>query len=109
VTSNGDTANKIGTYGLAVLAHEHRIPFYVACPFSTIDPALSDGGRIPIEQRAPEEVAVINGVRTAPVNAAVYNPAFDVTPARYLTALITERGIYYPPFRFTSSDQGGTS
>ena len=91
IAANGDTANKIGTYGVAVLAHEHGIPFYVVAPTSTIDPTLSDGSLIPIEQRDPAEVLAhpIEGVD-------VWNPAFDVTPARYITAIITENGVYAP-------------
>ena len=91
IAANGDTANKIGTYGVAVLAHEHGIPFYVAAPTSTIDRSLADGAHIPIEQRNPSEVLPrsIKGVD-------VWNPAFDVTPARYITAIITEEGVFAP-------------
>lgn len=92
ITANGDTANKIGTYGLAVLANAHGIPFYVAAPSSTFDFSLSDGSEIPIELRAAEEITQGFGRRTAPVGIDVYNPAFDVTPAPLIRAIITERG-----------------
>jgi methylthioribose-1-phosphate isomerase len=98
IAANGDTANKIGTYALAVLAHAHGIPFYVAAPLSTIDPSLPDGSGIPIEERNPDEVTHIAGVRTAPEEVAVWNPAFDVTPHEFITAIITEAGIIRPPF-----------
>ncbi len=97
VAANGDVANKIGTYGLAVLARAHRIPFYVACPLSTIDAATSDGRSIPIEQRGREEVIGHAGKSWAPRDVRVANPAFDVTPARLVTALITERGVVRQP------------
>ena len=93
IAANGDTANKIGTYTLAVLAKENGIPFYIAAPTSTIDASLKSGEEIPIEQRNPEEVTQIQGVRIAPEGIEVENPAFDVTPHRYITAIITERGI----------------
>ncbi len=93
IAANGDTANKIGTYTLAVLAKENNIPFYVAAPTTTIDPSLATGDEIPIEQRSQEEVTHIQGTRIAPVGIAAANPAFDVTPHRYLTAIITEKGI----------------
>jgi methylthioribose-1-phosphate isomerase len=96
VAANGDAANKIGTYSLAALAHRHAIPFYVACPLSTIDLALRDGGGIPIEERAAEEVTGYRGMRWAPEGVQVRNPSFDVTPAELITALITERGIVRP-------------
>ena len=98
IAANGDTANKIGTYTLAVLAKENRVPFYVAAPTSTFDLSLSSGNRIPIEQRNPAEVTHIKGIAIAPryVNAA--NPAFDVTPNKYITAIITEKGIIRKPF-----------
>lgn len=99
VAANGDVANKIGTYALAVLAHAHRIPFYVAAPCSTIDLACPTGQHIPIEQRPPEEVTSFAGQPVAPPGVDVINPAFDITPHRYVTALITERGIVQPPFR----------
>jgi len=95
--ANGDVANKIGTLGLAVLAREFRVPFYVAAPLSSIDMTLASGAEIPIEQRAPDEVTDGFGRRLAPDGIEVYNPAFDVTPHRYVTALITERGLVRPP------------
>ncbi len=98
VAANGDTANKIGTYTLAVLAKENNVPFYVAAPTSTIDPALATGAEIPIEQRKPEEITHIKGVLIAPEGVAVQNPAFDVTPHQYITAIITEKGIIREPF-----------
>jgi methylthioribose-1-phosphate isomerase len=98
IARNGDVANKIGTYTVAVLAHEHAIPFYVAAPFSTVDLATSDGGQIPIEQRAAREVTHIAGRQMVPEGVAVENPAFDVTPAKYVTAIITERGIARAPY-----------
>jgi methylthioribose-1-phosphate isomerase len=98
IAANGDVANKIGTYGLAVLAHEHRIPLYVVAPRSTIDLTVANGEAIPIEERAPEEVSTFAGRRIAPANITVANPAFDVTPARYVAAIVTEAGIIYPPF-----------
>ena len=98
IAANGDTANKIGTYALAVLARAHGIPFYIAAPLSTIDPALSDGSAIVIEERNPEEVIRVGGVRTAPEGIAVYNPAFDWTPHDLITAIITEAGVLRPPY-----------
>src|SRR5437870_5873604 len=99
IAANGDFANKIGTYSLAVLALHHGVPFYCAAPSSTIDFALADGAGIPIEQRAPDEVKTVAGRPIAPAEAAALNPAFDVTPARYVTAFITDRGLEQPPFR----------
>jgi methylthioribose-1-phosphate isomerase len=93
IAANGDTANKIGTYSVAVLAKEHNIPFYVAAPISTLDLSLPTGEQIPIEERTVTEVTEIKGIRIAPVGVKVRNPAFDVTPARYVTAIITEKGI----------------
>ncbi|MFB3813182.1 MAG: S-methyl-5-thioribose-1-phosphate isomerase [Terriglobales bacterium] len=98
IAANGDTANKIGTYTVAVLAHEHQIPFYVAAPFSTVDLETPDGSRIPIEQRSPNEVTHLAGRRIAPEGVLVENPAFDVTPAKYIAAIITERGIARAPY-----------
>ncbi len=98
VARNGDFANKIGTYGVAILAKEHHIPFYVAAPSSTIDMATASGKEITIEQRKAEEITCGYGKRTAPEGIKVYNPAFDVTPARYVTAIITEKGNLYPPY-----------
>ncbi|MBM4312833.1 MAG: S-methyl-5-thioribose-1-phosphate isomerase [Deltaproteobacteria bacterium] len=98
IAANGDAANKIGTYALAVLARAHGIPFHIAAPLSTIDPALSDGTAIVIEERSPEEVTRVGGARTAPEGIAVYNPAFDVTPHTLITAIITEAGVLRPPY-----------
>ncbi len=98
IAANGDVANKIGTYGVAVLAKENDVPFYVAAPLSTIDLATPDGDAIPIEERDPREVTEIHGSRVAPEGVGVRNPAFDVTPARYVTAIVTERGIARPPY-----------
>jgi methylthioribose-1-phosphate isomerase len=98
IARNGDTANKIGTYGVALLARAHKIPFYVAAPLSTFDLSLSTGGDIPIEQRAPEEVTEGFGKRTAPEGVKVYCPAFDVTPAELVTTFITETGLVRPPY-----------
>ena len=98
IAANGDVANKIGTYTLAVLARENRIPFYVAAPLSTIDLTLASGEEIPIEERSPAEVTRWAGVQTAPENVEARHPAFDVTPHRYVTALITERGIAREPY-----------
>jgi methylthioribose-1-phosphate isomerase len=98
VAANGDTANKIGTYSLAVLAQAHGLPFYVVVPTSTIDLTIPDGEHIPIEERSPEEVTHIAGVRIAPEGVSAAHPAFDVTPQRLLTAIVTERGIVRPPF-----------
>ena len=99
IAANGDVANKIGTYTLAVLAKENGLPFYVAAPTSTIDLSLACGDRIPIEERSPEEVTHIHGVRIAPEGIRAANPAFDVTPHRYVTAIITERRIVMEPYR----------
>ncbi len=96
IAANGDTANKIGTYCVATLAKAHGIPFVVAAPSSTFDLSLPSGAGIPIEERAPEEVTEGFGVRTAPLGIAVYNPAFDVTPAELITAIVTERGVIAP-------------
>lgn len=98
VAANGDVANKIGTYGLAVLAREHGVPFYVVAPTSTIDPAAPNGDAIPIEMRAAEEVTIVDGVRVAPEGVAVSNPAFDVTPARLIAAIVTEVAVVRPPY-----------
>ncbi|GAV25094.1 methylthioribose-1-phosphate isomerase [Carboxydothermus islandicus] len=99
VTANGDVANKIGTYSLAILAKEHGIPFYVAAPYSTIDLNLNSGKDIPIEERNPDEVRKIGDRLIAPSKVKVFNPAFDVTPAKYITGIITDRGIVRPPYR----------
>jgi methylthioribose-1-phosphate isomerase len=98
IAANGDVANKIGTYGVAVLAREHDIPFYVAAPLSTIDLATPDGSRIPIEERNEREVTHVGSSRLTPEGAQIRNPAFDVTPAKYVTAIITERGIARAPY-----------
>lgn len=98
ITANGDTANKIGTYSVAVLAREHGIPFYVAAPLSTIDASLKTGAAIPIEERIDTEVTCWRGVQTAPDCMKVYNPAFDITPAKYISAIITEKGIIKKPY-----------
>ena len=99
MAANGDFANKIGTYSVAVNAHFHGVPFYTALPCSTIDLSLADGSGIPIEQRAKDEVRTLGGVQTAPAQVEVYNPSFDVTPHSLLTGIITEKGVIYPPFR----------
>jgi methylthioribose-1-phosphate isomerase len=98
IAANGDVANKIGTYSVAVLAKENSVPFYVAAPISTLDLTLASGDLIPIEQRAAAEVTEVFGVPVAPDDIQVENPAFDVTPARYVTAIVTERGVAYPPY-----------
>src|SRR5262245_41438627 len=98
IAANGDTANKIGTYTVAVLAHEHKIPFYVAAPLSTIDLSTPDGDRIPIEERDQREVSHFGSSRLTPEGASIRNPAFDVTPNRYITGIITERGVFRAPF-----------
>jgi methylthioribose-1-phosphate isomerase len=99
IAANGDVANKIGTYMIAVLARRHGIPFYVAAPLSTLDPALDNGGAIPIEERGASEVRGHAGVEWAPANVAVRNPVFDITPAELVTALITEKGVVRAPDR----------
>jgi methylthioribose-1-phosphate isomerase len=100
IAANGDFANKIGTYPLAVLALHHGVPFYCAAPSTTIDLTLADGDGIPIEQRSPEEVKTVAGRPVAPAAAAALNPAFDVTPARYVSGFVTDRGIETPPFGY---------
>jgi methylthioribose-1-phosphate isomerase len=99
IAANGDTANKIGTYSVAVLAKENNVPFYVAAPTSTIDTSIATGDEIVIEERNADEVTHINGVRIASVGTEVMNPAFDVTPHRYITAIITEKGIIREPYK----------
>lgn len=99
IAANGDVANKIGTYSVAVLAHHHKIPFYVAAPISTVDFTLASGNDIPIEERSHEEVTHIDGHRIAPEGIAVANPSFDVTPASLVKAIITEKGIIRPPYK----------
>jgi len=98
IVANGDVANKIGTYTLAVLAKTHNLPFFVAAPTSTVDLSLTDGNQIPIEERSSEEVTHIRGQRIAPEHVQAAHPAFDVTPHELITAIITERGVIYPPF-----------
>jgi methylthioribose-1-phosphate isomerase len=100
IAANGDTANKIGTYALAVLARHHGVPFYVAAPYSTIDAMIPSGAHIPIEERDGAEVRRIGAQATAPDGSPVFNPAFDVTPATLISAIITERGVVRPPYRF---------
>lgn len=98
IAANGDVANKIGTYSLAVLAKENQVPFYVAAPISTLDLSLASGSQIPIEQRAPAEVTHLHGVPVAPEGTRAEHPAFDVTPNRYIEAIITERGVARAPY-----------
>jgi methylthioribose-1-phosphate isomerase len=98
IAANGDTANKIGTYSTAVLAKENGIPFYVAAPISTIDFSIPSGEYIPVEERSIEEITHIQGVQIAPDGVKVANPAFDVTPNRYISAIITEKGIAGAPY-----------
>jgi methylthioribose-1-phosphate isomerase len=100
IAANGDTANKIGTYSLAVLAQAHRLPFYVAAPFSTIDPSIPDGRAIPIEERDAREVQELAGQRIVPATSPARNPAFDVTPAALISAIVTERGVFRAPYEF---------
>src|SRR5208283_1340976 len=99
IAANGDVANKVGTYSVAVLAKENNVPFFVAAPISTLDLKLASGDEIPIEQRPPAEVTHIQGRRVAPEGIGVANPAFDVTPARYVTAIITEKGVARAPYQ----------
>jgi len=104
IAANGDTANKIGTYALAVQARHFEIPFYIAAPSSTFDPTLASGAQIPIEERDPSELTHIEGVAVAPDGCPVWNPAFDVTPGDLIAAIITERGVHEPPYRFRAAD-----
>lgn len=104
IAANGDTANKIGTFMLAVAAERFGVPFYVVAPSSTIDPQTLHGRDIPIEERAAEEITEIEGVRIAPEGCPVFNPAFDVTPHEFITGIITERGLHRPPYVFTAAD-----
>lgn len=101
IAANGDAANKIGTYSLAVLAKHHGIPFYIAAPSSTLDPDLATGDLIPIEERAAEELTVVDGMRVAPEGCPVFNPAFDVTPGELITGIITEAGVHRAPYDFS--------
>jgi methylthioribose-1-phosphate isomerase len=99
IARNGDAANKIGTYSVAILAKHHAIPFYVVAPLSTFDLNIATGKEIPIEERDGDEVRAIGAKFIAPRNVKVYNPAFDVTPNEYITAIVTERGIFKPPYK----------
>lgn len=109
IAANGDVANKVGTYGVAVLAKENQVPFYVAAPLSTLDLTLASGDEIPIEERAAKEVTHVQGVQVAPEGIKVANPAFDVTPNRYVTAIITERGVARPPYAEALRRLGSTA
>ncbi len=100
IAANGDTANKIGTYSLAVLARHHGIPFYIAAPSSTLDPSLATGDLIPIEERSGEELTHIEGIQIAPAGCPVFNPGFDVTPGELIEAIITEQGVFRGPYGF---------
>jgi len=104
IAGNGDVANKIGTYGLAVLARAHEIPFVVAAPLSTVDFRTPDGAAIPIEERRPEEVTHLAGVRVAPEGMPALNPAFDITPHHLVSAIVTDAGIAYPPYSRSLAD-----
>jgi methylthioribose-1-phosphate isomerase len=108
IAANGDVANKIGTYSVAVLARHHEIPFYVAAPISTLDLAIPDGSHIPIEQRDPSEVTHAGGNRVAPEGVRVFNPAFDVTPNALVTAIVTDRGVARPPYDASLRDLGSS-
>lgn len=99
VAANGDVANKIGTYNLAVVARAHNVPFYVACPTSTLDMTLASGDEIEIEERAATEITHVKGQQITPDGTPVFNPAFDITPAEYVNAIVTEKGIVYPPYQ----------
>jgi methylthioribose-1-phosphate isomerase len=107
IAADGDTANKIGTYSVAVLARHHKIPFYVAAPSSTFDLSLPDGSHIPIEERSPEEITRGFGKQTAPDGVGVYNPAFDVTPAELIAGIITEKGVLRPPYAWSIAETLG--
>jgi methylthioribose-1-phosphate isomerase len=109
IAANGDVANKIGTYSVAVLAKENNVPFYVAAPISTLDLTLSHGDLIPIEERAAAEVTHVFGVSVAPKGTEVRNPAFDVTPNRYVTGIITEHGVARAPYEESLRDLAGRS
>ena len=100
IAANGDVANKIGTYGLAVAAKHHGIPFVVCAPWSTIDANTPNGGAIVVEERAAAEVQTVGGVATTPANVDVWNPAFDVTPAALIAAIVTDRGVRRAPYSF---------
>jgi methylthioribose-1-phosphate isomerase len=98
IAGNGDVANKIGTYSLAVLARRHEVPFYVVAPYSTLDLSLGSGAEIPIELRDPSEVTAFGGHRTAPDGVGAFNPAFDVTPAELVSGIVTEKGVFRAPY-----------
>lgn len=104
IAANGDVANKVGTYGLAIIARRHGVPFYVAAPNTTFDPATDRGEDIQIEQRGADEVRCGFGALTAPASVPVYNPAFDVTPAELITAIVSDRGVHWPPYAFAHAD-----
>jgi methylthioribose-1-phosphate isomerase len=101
IAANGDVANKVGTYGLAVLARHHGVPFYVLAPRSTLDPATPSGDVMPIEMRDADEIRTLHGVTVAPAGVDVHNPAFDVTPAALVSAIVTDAGVFHPPFNFS--------
>jgi methylthioribose-1-phosphate isomerase len=109
IAANGDTANKIGTYMLAVLAHHHEIPFYIAAPTSTLNHKVKTGADIRIEERDPQELTHANNSPIGPANCKAYNPAFDVTPAELITAIVTETGVHWPPYRFAPSPEPALS
>jgi methylthioribose-1-phosphate isomerase len=109
IAANGDVANKIGTYPLALAARHHELPFYVAAPWSTVDLSTSTGHEIIIEHRAGEELRRGFEAPVSPDNVAVYNPAFDVTPAELVTAFITDRGVLRPPYRFDADGHAGSA
>jgi len=106
IAANGDVANKIGSYGIARAAADHGVPFYVAAPSTTIDVSIATGAEIPIEERSASDVAEWAGTRLAPSGTAIWAPAFDVTPARYVTAIITESGVHGPPYAFIAPPRG---
>jgi methylthioribose-1-phosphate isomerase len=108
IAANGDVANKVGTYALALAARHHGVPFYVLAPTSTFDPATATGADIPIEERDPGEVRAGFGRLTAPTDVAVWNPAFDVTPASLITAIVSDRGVHRPPFNFEENGSSGS-
>ncbi len=101
IAANGDVANKVGTLSLATAAARHGIPFYVAAPYSTLDLGVETGAAIPIEERPPDEVAVCGGRRVVPEGVRVWNPAFDVTPAELVTAIVMDSGVFRPPYRMS--------
>jgi methylthioribose-1-phosphate isomerase len=107
IAANGDVANKIGTYAVALAAQHHGIPFCVAAPTSTLDPSLPNGDAIPIERRSPDELARLNDTRLTPEGVAIDNPAFDVTPAEMVTAIVTDRGVFSRPYRFHGIEGSG--